>query len=199
MIALLYGIVTVVDAPQGRVLVTTSSGVGYEVLASFDRINTTDRMTPQRMYIWHVIREAEQKLYGFRTLEERELALQLGACDHIGPTLASRLAQKPDYLGTLNLIHSGDVKKLAGECKGLGEKGAATIIRDCALYVAQARTTQFAASTGSARFTAAARAIEVLGFAVDPAALAVIIADAQVTPEQAVAAYLKGLKSRTSL
>jgi len=80
------------------------------------------------IYIWHVIREDSQILYGFLTPEARALAISMAEADGIGPKLASLAVQTIGVTKLVGFIAACDIEGLKGAMKGLGTKRATELV-----------------------------------------------------------------------
>lgn len=103
-------------------------GVGYEVfipLCSYDRLPTEGDIC--RILTYHHITDADQKLFGFLSEEEREMFVRLLTISGVGPKLAiSALSGLPVRELKTALIN-GDVKRISS-ISGIGKKTAERII-----------------------------------------------------------------------
>ena len=93
MIAFLEGPLEVKELAR---VVINCNGVGYEVtipLSSYDRL--PEQNTICRLLIHHHITEADQKLYGFVSEQEREMFTQLITINGVGPKIAVAALRTP--------------------------------------------------------------------------------------------------------
>lgn len=107
-------------------IVPDGGGVGYIVILPVGLnliLNTT-----QAFWIWHAISQDDQRLYAFDTAEERWLAELIATTHRIGAGTAHRIVTKLGHDYTVDMIRSGDEAGLAKAVKGLGAKGASSII-----------------------------------------------------------------------
>ena len=104
------------------------SGVGYEVfipLSSYDRLPLEGENC--RILIYHHITDADQRLFGFCTDDEREMFLKLLTISGVGPKLAiSALSGLPVRELKSAIVH-GDIKRVSS-ISGIGKKTAERII-----------------------------------------------------------------------
>jgi Holliday junction DNA helicase RuvA len=116
------------DAKQLARIEMNVGGVGYEVfipLSSFDRLPLEGESC--RILTYHHITEADQKLFGFCTEDEREMFTCLLTISGVGPKLAiSTLSGLPVRELKKALIH-GDIK-LISSISGIGKKTAERIV-----------------------------------------------------------------------
>ncbi len=103
-------------------------GVGYEAmipLSTFDRLPATG--SEVKLFTRHVVREDDEMLFAFATVEERDMFAKVTAVSGVGPKTA--LAVLSGFtIGDLQLaISNGDSKRIA-TVKGIGKKTAERIV-----------------------------------------------------------------------
>lgn len=122
---------------SGTVIIDVA-GVGYEV-------EVNDRLLQQlplpgnkiTIYTYHHIREDTQLLFGFASIEEKNIFMMLLKVNGVGPRLALAIVSclQPNQL--INAIVKEDVATLT-QVKGLGAKVAKRLVMDlkssCAAY-----------------------------------------------------------------
>ena len=126
MIAFLEGII---ERKELAMVLLNCNGVGYavtdfHVLSSFDRLPETQSSC--RLLIYHHITEADQKLYGFVSEQEREMFTQLITINGVGPKLAVAALSGLPVSELRRAIVTGDVKLIAS-ISGIGKKTAERI------------------------------------------------------------------------
>jgi holliday junction DNA helicase RuvA len=121
MIGFLEG--TVLSSENGKSIIQTTSGVGYEVA-------TATALLPNKtvsLFISHIFRESGQSLFAFEDLEDKKLFELLIEVNGIGPKTAFNMIS---FLGSETVRRSimmEDSNKLK-ETPGLGKKGAEQVI-----------------------------------------------------------------------
>lgn len=103
-------------------------GVGYEIdipLTTFYSLGDVD--SPVLLHTHMVVREDAQLLFGFGTLEERELFRTLIKVNGVGPKLAITILSGIDTNTFAHAVRSKDVKILTG-LPGVGKKTAERLI-----------------------------------------------------------------------
>jgi Holliday junction DNA helicase RuvA len=123
MIGYLQGEVVFSDGHETVLL--TSSGVGYQVY--FHQILAEG--TTSNIYVSHIIKEADEELYGFLTLREKKLFELLLTVKGVGPKSAYNLICNisPDKLiEAIALENKASLTKVPG----VGPKSAAQLILD---------------------------------------------------------------------
>ena len=102
MIALLTGTLAIKEAD--RVVVRTTSGVGYECfLPTRALADLPNPGQPVELHTSLVVREDGQSLYGFTTAEERRVFQRLLQASGIGPRLALAMLSQEVLLAVTNL------------------------------------------------------------------------------------------------
>ena len=109
-------------------VVVECGGVGYEAmipLSTFDRLPATG--SEVKLFTRHVVREDDEMLFAFATVDERDMFAKVTAVSGVGPKTA--LAVLSGFTtGDLQLaISNGDSKRIA-TIKGIGKKTAERIV-----------------------------------------------------------------------
>ena len=151
-------------------LVLLAGGVGYQISCSMNTLQAAP-MTGETMrcFTWLSVREDAMELYGFATMEEKQLFLSLTSVSGVGPKMAlGLLGSMP--LRDLNLaILLGDVTALS-RAPGIGKKTAQRIALELKDKVSQADIDAAGAGSGSAvpltadNFAEAIEALTALGY-----------------------------------
>ncbi len=102
-------------------------GVGYLVRVSPRVMSTITPSQPVFLYIHHHIREAEQQLYGFLTLDERAMFQALIKVHNVGPALAMAVLGTHPPSALVDIVSSRDVAGLT-LVPGIGKKTAERLI-----------------------------------------------------------------------
>jgi Holliday junction DNA helicase RuvA len=125
MIALLRG--TLVEKHPNQVILDVG-GVGYDVIvpiSTFSKLPGDGSETKLRIHT-HV-REDAFLLYGFLTLDEKNLFEKLISVSGIGPGLAVKVLSGMDAVDLLTAIRRGEVERLV-RIPGVGKKTAERMI-----------------------------------------------------------------------
>lgn len=104
------------------------SGVGYEVfipLSSYDRLPLEGENC--RILIYHHITDADQRLFGFITNDERDMFLKLLTISGVGPKLAISALSGLPVRELKSAIVTADIKRVSS-ISGIGKKTAERII-----------------------------------------------------------------------
>lgn len=118
---------TVVEANPSQIIIDVQ-GVGYEVLiptSSFSNFPSPGQTA--KIFTQLVIREDAHILYGFSTVEERELFRMVNTVTKIGPKIALNLLGGLSPSEFAIVVAEGNIKRLS-QISGLGKKTAERII-----------------------------------------------------------------------
>jgi Holliday junction DNA helicase RuvA len=180
-------------------VIIEANGVGYEVTCSQSVYQKLLSEKYGSAYIYTAVREDGIFLYGFISLEEKEMFLKLISVSGVGPKMGITVLSSMS-LSTLALcIAKGDVKTLSG-VKGLGKKTAERIILELKekMESVDAETGEIFAPTETLgdNENDAITALATLGFTRGESVTAVKKAKAQglKTVEQILAFALKNIK-----
>lgn len=125
MYSYIIGIITQKD--DGKVTIE-NNGIGYEIFVSSQTLDTfTFENEPIKLFTYLNVREDEMTLYGFATIEEKRLFLQLITVSGIGPRMAISILSEISIAGLMTAIASEDLKTLC-KIKGLGKKTAEKLL-----------------------------------------------------------------------
>ena len=102
----------------------------YIVVALGNPYRYSSQMNKEvKIYVHQVIREDAHLLYGFGSLEEKQLFLRLVSVSGIGPKSALAIMASDDHSGLIHAVESGDVTYLT-KFPGVGKKTAQQMILD---------------------------------------------------------------------
>ncbi|MBO7737026.1 MAG: Holliday junction branch migration protein RuvA [Clostridia bacterium] len=125
MIAYLRGNVLAVTTES---VIIENNGVGYEVFcsgAAFSAVQNTRREV--ELYTYLQVKEDGFTLYGFVSLSEKQVFLDLISVSGVGPKLAIGILNGMTADEVASCIATADVKRLS-RVKGLGKKTAEKIV-----------------------------------------------------------------------
>ena len=137
-------------------LIIDCNGIGYCLHISLTTYSAFNGLTKGKIYVHEAIREDAHLLYGFATLDERELFLLLTSVSGVGPNTARQLLSSlpPDEL--IQVIADGNDASLT-TIKGIGNKTAQRIIVDLKSKV---RTVEGASERQSGTSTVRSETVE---------------------------------------
>ena len=163
MIGLLKG--TVMDKDFSSCLLDVS-GVGYEVqipLSTFDKLPLNQEMVT--LHIHTQVREDAITLFGFATLEEKNLFRKLIDVSGVGGKLALNVLSAMPAANFCAAVDSGDVKALS-RINGVGKRTAERLVVELKGRLGNADPAA-AAPVGNSNASDACAALEQLGFRKD--------------------------------
>jgi Holliday junction DNA helicase RuvA len=195
----------VIASVEGRVgavafdsLVIEVGGIGYRVFASPAILSTAAPGSTLKLHTYHLVREDQQALYGFRTAEELGFFTLLLTVTGVGPKVALAIVGSRPTADLQLAILAQDQAVLVS-IPGIGKKLAERIIFELKEKVSAAG---IAASVGAAAGLGAAEsevvaALQALGYSLAEAreASRIALADATIggTLEDRVKAALRSL------
>ena len=178
------------DHKQPARITMNVNGVGYEV---FIPLCSYDRLPPEgdtcRILTYHHITDADQKLFGFCSDDERDMFTRLLTISGVGPKLAiSALSGLPVQELKTALIN-GDIKRISS-ISGIGKKTAERIIVELRDKFTSGEQLDAlaggAGELGDHRLRDAALALSALGYKLDAAQKMIQTVTQKLTPEMTV-------------
>lgn len=119
---------------EGKIMYQTSNsviidvnGIGFNVFVPNPYLYELDKVS--RIFIYNHVREDENSLYGFKTLEEKELFMKLINVKGMGPKVASGMFATGSISGIVDAINKENLLYLTKFPK-IGEKLARQVILD---------------------------------------------------------------------
>ena len=136
MIAFLRG--QFVQVTPARLIVDVS-GVGYEVNISLHTYESISKKESGQLHTYLHITENSQVLFGFFTLQEKELFLHLISVSGVGASTARMMlsGMQPDEI--IRAIVQGDARQLEA-IKGIGKKSAERLVLELKEKLAKINT-----------------------------------------------------------
>ena len=116
------------DAKELARIELNVGGVGYEVfipLSSYDQLPLEGENC--RILTYHHITDADQKLFGFCTEDEREMFTRLLSISGVGPKIAVGALSGLPVRELKNALINGDIKRISS-ISGIGKKTAERIV-----------------------------------------------------------------------
>ena len=182
-------------------LVLEVGGIGYQVFASPAILSTAVPGSTLKLYTYHLVREDQQALYGFRSVEDLGFFTLLLTVTGVGPKVALAIVGSrptPD----LQLAIMAQDQAVLVSIPGIGKKLAERIIFELKEKVAAAGIAASAGGVGAVAGVGAAEsevvaALQALGYSLAEAreASRIALADATIggTLEDRVKAALRSL------
>lgn len=122
----LTGVVTFINPYY---IVVETNGIGYQIALGNPYRYSSKLNQKIKIYVHQVIREDAHLLYGFDSLEEKQLFLRLVSVSGIGPKSALAIMASEDHSGLIQAVESSDVTYLT-KFPGVGKKTAQQMILD---------------------------------------------------------------------
>src|SRR5699024_8539125 len=122
----LTGVVTFINPYY---LVIETNGIGYQIALGNPYRYSSKLNKEIKLYVHQVIREDAHLLYGFDSLEEKQLFLRLVSVSGIGTKSALAIMASDDHSGLIQAVETGDVTYLT-KFPGVGKKTAQQMILD---------------------------------------------------------------------
>ena len=111
----------------GESVVLDVNGVGYQLAVSNYTLQNCTLGEKKKLYAYLHVKEDGVALYGFATLEEKNMFLLLISVSGIGPKLALQVLSGMDCNSLALAILNGDSKQLV-KIKGVGKKSAERLV-----------------------------------------------------------------------
>ena len=108
-------------------LIETASGVGFEVLVTGTAYDSLAGKKEGEVFTYLQVREDGVSLFGFSSLEEKEMFLKLVSVSGVGPKMGIAILSGTNAGEAATAIAMNDVKRLS-TVKGMGKKTAERII-----------------------------------------------------------------------
>ena len=127
MIAYLEG--NVLRSGENLIVLKTSGGVGYAVHVSK---YLSLKVSPEELLTLHIytnVREDDLSLFGFLSLEEKELFTMLIKTSGVGPKLGLAVLSVLSPSQLVNAVHQGNAESFS-QVPGIGKKTAAKLCLD---------------------------------------------------------------------
>ena len=116
----------VLNACEGVVLLE-NNGIGYEITCSASVYQKLLTDKKGEVYTYLAVREDDVSLYGFISLEEKNMFLKLITVNGVGPKMGITILSSINISTLATMIATEDIKGLS-KLKGLGKKTAERII-----------------------------------------------------------------------
>lgn len=112
---------------SGSNVVVDVGGIGYELAVSYFTLADCKLGQKKRFYTYLQVREDGVSLFGFSTLEEKSMFLNLISVSGVGCKMAQAVLSGMDSVSLATAIFREDTKSLT-KIKGLGKKTAERIV-----------------------------------------------------------------------
>jgi len=108
-------------------LIETASGIGFEIIISSSAFSALSGKKEGGLYTYLQVSENGTALFGFSSLEEKEMFLKLISVSGVGPKMGITVLSGMTANDVAAAIATNNVKRLSS-VKGLGKKTAERII-----------------------------------------------------------------------
>lgn len=156
------------DSLSPTYAVVEAAGVGYYINISLQTFSAIEGREQVRLYTHFIVREDAQLLYGFATVQERELFRLLISVSGVGGNTARMILSTYSTSELRNIISTGNAVLLKN-VKGLGLKTAQKIIVELSGKMIdlglEVKSQPQASEEGSEILKEAVAALTMLGFA----------------------------------
>lgn len=144
-------------------VVIDHDGMGWEM--SYPHTDKLSLNEDIQIYTYLNIFEGGMNLYGFESLDEKELFLRLISVKGLGPKTAMNMLSKAGYQAIMTSILNGDVASLK-KMPGIGAKSASQIVLDLQgkLVPAETNSKQVQTSKYAKEITDAIEGLKNLGY-----------------------------------
>ena len=110
-------------------IVIDNQGIGYKILMA-NPFRYTDQMSQETLiYIYQDVKQDSMQLFGFKTMQEKNLFLKLINVSGIGPKSALAILANDNHQGFVQAIEDNNVTFLT-KFPGVGKKTAQQIVLD---------------------------------------------------------------------
>lgn len=177
----------------GELVVVNCGGVGYGVAVTFEDYGVLNSGEETKLYIYEHIRENTHDLFGFRTLQTKQLFEQLLSVNGVGPKMALAIMSLANAGRVRQAIAAGDTKFIS-QASGVGKRVAERVVVDLKDKVGLAtdeNATDFLTASANPS-DEALQALVSLGYSVNDAADALKHVDKELPTEDRIKQALKG-------
>ncbi|MFZ5975916.1 MAG: Holliday junction branch migration protein RuvA [Bacillota bacterium] len=152
----------IVASKSPELLVINVSGVGYALFVSQKTLESCPHAGERVKILAHLlVREDAMTLYGFSSVEEREMFKKLIAVTRVGPKLALSILSILSPTDLAIAVMTGDMAALT-QVPGIGKKAAERIVLELKEKVAESMNTAVTVEGQAGAGDAAAEAIHAL-------------------------------------
>lgn len=177
------------------IVVLDVRGVGYGLLVDAEDYGALAVGSTAKLYIYEHIREQSYDLFGFRSLDTKQLFEQLLGVNGVGPKMALNVMSIGNASEVRSAIAGGDTKFIQG-AQGVGKRVAERIVVDLkdkvGLEGVDLSTTGMLQADATLRKDDAVEALVSLGFSAQDAATALAVVPADLPTEERIKMALKG-------
>jgi len=152
-------------------VVLETNGIGYKILMANPFRYSEKLHSEDTIYLYHDVKQDAMNLFGFVTLQEKNLFLKLINVSGIGPKSALAILANEDHQGFVQAIEDNNTTFLT-KFPGVGKKTAAQIVLDLKGKLSEfdvsdteiRHASSQSVQSGNASFEEAMEALLVLGY-----------------------------------
>ena len=152
-------------------VVLETNGIGYKILMANPFRYSEKLHSEDTIYLYHDVKQDAMNLFGFVTLQEKNLFLKLINVSGIGPKSALAILANEDHQGFVQAIEDNNTNFLT-KFPGVGKKTAAQIVLDLKGKLSEfdvsdtemRHASSQSVQSGNASFEEAMEALLVLGY-----------------------------------
>lgn len=178
-------------------VVINAAGIGYEIYVTDASLNNLERDKSAKLFIREQIKEDSHDLFGFLSLDEKQLFEKLLSVKNVGPKVALSVLNIGSSEKVRAAIAGGDVKALQS-AKGVGRRASEQIVVELRDKVGLVSTSAAEAivgrSGGDVEADEAVEALLSLGYSIYDARTALAGIDATLSIESRIRQALKAAK-----
>lgn len=144
---------------NGQDLVVLVGGIGFGICATYSAANNTTIGQDITLQTYFAVKEDSMTLFGFSTIEEKEMFQKLISISGIGPKMAQSILSAATSSELASAIISGNIQVLS-KIKGVGKKTAERIVLELKEQIqqeVQLHSMQAAAETPKGQLSAQAQ------------------------------------------
>jgi Holliday junction DNA helicase RuvA len=194
MIATLTGVVSEKTIDE---VVLDVSGVGYGLYVTNEDYSRLGAGDLAKLYVYEHLRESAHDMFGFLSIDTKQLFVQLIGVNGVGPKMALSLLNTGPANAVRASIAGGDVKSLQ-KASGIGKRVAERIVVELkdkvGLEGVDLSTTGLLQSDATIAQDEAAQALVALGYTPQDAAKALHDIDPELPTEDRIKQALKGTR-----
>ena len=168
MIAFVDGTVATIGADSA---VVQAGGVGYRIFCGPGTLSALKEGSTARLYTYHLVREDQVSLYGFRTTEELGFFELLITVTGVGPKVALAIVSARPVADLQLAIFQGDEGVLTA-VSGVGKKLAARVVLELKEKVSAAGASVGAGGAAGSAESEVFAALQALGYSASEARVA---------------------------
>lgn len=194
MIATLTGVVSEKTIDE---VVLDVSGVGYGLYVTNEDYSRLGAGDLAKLYVYEHLRESAHDMFGFLSIDTKQLFVQLIGVNGVGPKMALSLLNTGPANAVRASIAGGDVKSIQ-KASGIGKRVAERIVVELkdkvGLEGVDLSTTGLLQSDATIAQDEAAQALVALGYTPQDAAKALHDIDPELPTEDRIKQALKGTR-----